>query len=409
MQDDIRLRLPPQNLDAERGVLGSMLLMNESIDSVSMLVSTGDFYRDSHAMAFSAMLDMHRNGCRAIDPITLSEELAKRGHLEDLGGVAFVVEIMNAVPHAAHANYYARIVREKSKTRSLIYTCHETLANAYDTAEPDKLLDDHAGRIEKLRESEHAEISTASEAVESLVALRKNPRQIHRTGISEIDRKLLGGMRDGDIIAVGGRPGTGKTVLLSQICQGVIRNGGTALFVSLEMTKEELIDRLATTMTLDQIADQSLLIADSTFDFERIAALIRSVARTRKIDVVAVDYIQLCEITLGRNDSREREIATMSRRFKKLAKSLKMPIVIGSQLNRESTKRGKPTLADMRESGAIEQDASVVILLSKSDNDEATLLDVAKHRGGPTGEIRMNLNGPKFQFEQIEHFSEYDL
>ena len=407
MQDDIRL--PPQNLDAERGVLGSMLLMNEAIDSVSMLVSAADFYRDPHAKTFTAMLDMHCNGCRAIDPITLSEELTKRGQLEEIGGAAFLAEILNAVPHAAHANYYARIVREKSKTRSLIYACHETLANAYDTAEPDELLDDHAGRIEKLRESEHTEISTAAEAVESLAALRKNPRQIHMTGISEIDRKLLGGMRDGDIIAVGGRPGTGKTVLLSQICQGVIRNGGTALFVSLEMTKEELVDRLATSMTLDQIADQSLLIADSTFDFERISALIRSVARTRKIDVVAVDYIQLCEITLGRNDSREREIATMSRRFKKLAKSLKMPIIIGSQLNRESTKRGKPTLADMRESGAIEQDASVVILLSKSDNDEATLLDVAKHRGGPTGEIRMNLNGPKFQFEQIEHFSEYDV
>lgn len=398
------VRLPPQNLDAERGILGSILLMNEAIDEISTIVANEDFYSDQHGKVFSAIVDMHRGGCRGIDGITLSEELVRRGQFEDIGGAGCIAQIVESVPHAAHARYYAKIVREKSRTRALIHACHQTMSNAYDTSDPAELIDDHAHRVEQIRQSESDEVTTAAEAVQSLAEHRRNPKQIHRTGISEIDHKLNGGMRDGDIIAVGGRPGTGKTILLSQICQGVISHGGTALFVSLEMTKEELVDRMSATRSLEEIADLNLLLIDATFNFERIAALIRSVARQRKLDVVVVDYIQLCEIKLGRSDNREREIATMSRRFKKLAKSIKLPIVIGSQLNRESVKRGKPTLADMRESGAIEQDASVVILLSKSNNEEETLIDIAKHRGGPIGEIRMMLNGPQFRFE-----SNYEL
>jgi replicative DNA helicase len=168
------------------------------------------------------------------------------------------------------------------------------------------------------------------------------------------------------------------------------------------MTKEELVDRMSATLSLDEIRDQQILFIDSVFDFERISALIRTTSRQRKIDVVVVDYIQLCEISLGKNDGREREIATISRRLKKMAKSVRCPFVIGSQLNRESLKRGKPTLADMRESGAIEQDASVVMLLSKSEDEEETLIDIAKHRGGPIGELRMVLNGPKFCFEEVK-------
>lgn len=405
MTDD-RLRLPPQNLDAERGVIGSILLMPSAIDEIAGIVSASDFYGFAHQILFTAISGMHRAGSVAIDPVTLADDLQKSGKLEDVGGVGALFQVLDSVPHAAHVRYYANIVREKSKARGLIYKCTEALNAAYESSDPLELIDDHARAIDALRESENDEVATAADAVESLAEHRANPKQVHRTGISKIDQKLNGGFRDGDLIAVGGRPGTGKTVLLSQLCQGVISAGEAALIVSLEMTKEELIDRMSTSIPLDTIAAMPLLFIDSVFEFERIAALIRSTARQRKLGIVAVDYIQLCEITLGRNDTREREIATMSRRFKKLAKSLKVPIVIGSQLNRESTKRGKPTLADMRESGAIEQDASVVILLSKSEDDEETLIDIAKHRGGPTGEIRMNLNGPKFRFE--DGYETYD-
>ena len=393
------IRLPPQNLDAERGVLGSILLMPSAIDEIAGIIAAEDFYDVSHQILFRSICAMHRASSVAIDPVTLAEELQKSGKLEEVGGVEQIFRVLESVPHAAHVRYYANIVKEKAKARGLIYACTTAISEAYDASDAVDLIDGHARAIETLRESENDEVATAAEAVESLAEHRANPRQIHRTGIIKIDQRLNGGFRDGDLIAVGGRPGTGKTVLLSQFCQGVIGSGETALIVSLEMTKEELIDRMTASIPVDTISAMPLMFIDNVFEFERICSLIRLVSRQRKLGIVAVDYIQLCEITLGRNDSREREIATMSRRFKKLAKSLKIPIVIGSQLNRESTKRGKPTLADMRESGAIEQDASVVILLSKSEDDEETLIDIAKHRGGPTGEIRMNLNGPKFRFE----------
>lgn len=399
MTDTISLRIPPQNIDAERAVIGAIMIRPDEIDTIGMVLASTDFYGIENQILYSALEAMHKRNEVAIDAVTLGEHLQRSGQLGTIGGVAYIATLLIDVPEASHGIHYARIVRDKSRARALIQACHEAMAVAYESEDPDDIIDSHARRIEQIRESETSEIATAAEAVESLIERRQNPRQIHKTGIWQLDQKLIGGMRDGDILAVGGRPGTGKTVLLSQICQGVLRNGGTPLFVSLEMTKEELVDRMSRELSLESIAETSILFMDAIFDFERIAALIRVLARQRKLDVVVVDYIQLCEITLGKGDNREREIATMSRRFKKLAKSLKVPIVIGSQLNRESTKRGKPTLADMRESGAIEQDASVVILLSKSDNDEETLIDVAKHRGGPIGEIRMVLNGPKFRFD----------
>lgn len=400
MSNKNELRMPPHSTMAERAVLGAIMLMPDLIDSVGMLISATDFYEENNRVIYATLDAMHSRNDIAIDPVTLADELQRAGKLQTAGGVVHIATILEEVPEASHGIYYARIVREKSRARELINACHVAMAAAYEAEDPSDLIDDHALRVSRIQDSDEAEVSTTSDAVDSLIESRRNPRQIHRTGIWQIDNKLKGGMRDGDVIAIGGRPGTGKTVLLSQICQGVIRDGGTALFVSLEMTKEELVDRMSSALPLDEIRDQQILFIDTVFEFERIASLIRTTARQKKIDVVVLDYIQLCEISVGRNETREREIATMSRRLKKLAKSIRCPVVIGSQLNRESVKRGKPTLADLRESGAIEQDASVVILLSKSEDDEETLIDIAKHRGGPTGEVRMLLNGPSFRFDE---------
>ena len=136
MTDD-RLRLPPQNLDAERGVLGSLMLMPSAVDEIATLISANDFYSDAHSKIYSAIADMHRAGCRGIDGITLSEELVRRGQFEDIGGVGYVAQIIEAVPHAAHARYYSGIVREKSRIRNLIYLCTDTLQSAYDATDAD--------------------------------------------------------------------------------------------------------------------------------------------------------------------------------------------------------------------------------------------------------------------------------
>ena len=187
---------------------------------------------------------------------------------------------------------------------------------------------------------------------------------------------------------------------MTQIGVGAAQFGAGVLIVSLEMMTEELIDRLSRSIPFETLSTLPLYFIDSTSDLGTIQSLVRVACRRYRIGVIVIDYLQLMEAKGGRNESREREIATISRRLKRMALDLQKPVIVGSQLNRESTKKGKPTLADLRESGSIEQDADIVLLLSASDDGPETLLQVAKQRGGRTGEITLKLDGPKFRFEQ---------
>jgi replicative DNA helicase len=187
-----------------------------------------------------------------------------------------------------------------------------------------------------------------------------------------------------------------------QIGANVAEQGSGVLIVSLEMMKEELIDRLSRTIDFDRLHQLPLYFIDSTSDLGTIQSLVRVACRRYKIGLIVIDYLQLMEVPGNKHDSRERQIATISRRLKRMALDLQKPVIVGSQLNRESTKKGKPTLADLRESGSIEQDADIVLLLSASDDGPETLLQVAKQRGGGTGEITLKLDGPRFKFNQEE-------
>jgi replicative DNA helicase len=311
-------------------------------------------------------------------------------------GLKTLAEMMESAWVSVHVDYYCRKLKEFSAADDARQIGKHL---AEEVVLDPGVIDDYVTRLTELKNENAQDIQSANEAVESLIEQRKSPRAIHSTGLATLDLRLNGGFRDGQLVVIGGRPGAGKSVLLSQCCLAESDRGNGALIVSLEMTKEELIDRINRHRDISDIRNAPLYLVDSTSDLTSIVALIKQAVRRYSIGLIALDYLQLCEVQHGRQDNRERQIATVSRRLKRLALDLRKPILVGSQLNRESTKRGKPTLADLRESGAIEQDADVVILLSNGDDGPDTTVDIAKHRGGARSEIQMRLDGPRFRFE----------
>lgn len=392
------IRLPPQNLDAERGVLGSLMLMSSAIDEIASIITPNDFYSDAHGKAYAAIGDMHRRGCRAIDPVTLSEELIRRGEFEDIGGAGYIAQIVEAVPHAAHVRYYAGIVREKSRMRSVIHLCTETLRRAYDATEADELIADLDARTKRLRDSgSTGELHSMAEAVDELEAYESNPGAVGGTGLSELDRILDGGFREAQSIIVAGRPGHGKSVLVCQFARTCAERGEPALILSLEMLKREIAGRFSRTIDRNRLRQLPMYFDDSAVVANKICSRIRYAHRRYGITIAVLDYLQLVEPD-DRKSQRERQVAEVSRSMKLLARELRIPIVIACQLNRQSVnEKRKPRLSDLRESGSVEQDADIVLMLNE-DEDGASEIIVAKNRGGPSGIVRVTFDRPKFLF-----------
>ena len=312
-------------------------------------------------------------------------------------GLELLVSLSSAPWEAAHIEHYCDVLLRHAATDDA-HQLGERLSK--EPMVDEKLIDEYITKLDQIQRGRKDEIKTAADALRGLEERKANPLVIHKTGIAPLDDKLRGGLRDGQIAVIGGRPGAGKSVLLTQIAANMAERGEGALVVSLEMMKEEIADRLTRTREAQQLESMPLYFIDSTSDLGVICSLIRVACRRHKIGVVVIDYLQLAEVPTGKNENRERQIATISRRLKRLAMDLQKPVIVGSQLNRESTQRGKPSLADLRESGSIEQDADIVILLSKSDDGPETTIDIAKQRGGSLGEVVMRLDGPRFQFVQ---------
>jgi len=379
----------------ERALVCAAFNGAETIDYISSLITDSDFASVDLRTIWTAQRRL-ADEAQPIDAITVLGHMERHHNVPSNLGIKTLIELRSAAWESAHVEYYCGKLREHA-TADGVRELGEQLAK--EQHGDSDTIDRYIVRLDEIRQGRKDEIHSAAEAVESMLEHRQNPREVHKTGIWQLDQKLKGGMRDGQVVVIGGRPGTGKSVLLTQICIEVSARGETALIVSLEMPKEEITERIAATHELDAISNMPLLFIDHTSDFGVISSLIKIACRRHAVGVVAIDYIQLCEVKHGGRENREQQIAMISRRIKRLAGDIKCPIVIGSQLNRESTKRAKPSLADLRESGSVEQDADIVILLSKGDDDDETTIDVAKHRGGPTGEIKMRLNGPRFVFE----------
>ncbi|MGE0377575.1 MAG: replicative DNA helicase [Planctomycetaceae bacterium] len=419
-------RIPPQDLEAERSVLGSCLLQNDVIDDVLTLVRSSHFYSDAHQKMFAAMLRMHEQGIRGIDAVTLSHELQKRSELEQAGGPTALMRILETVPHAAHAQYYARIVRDKWLQRTLIDVCTETLRETYDSSEETEQILARAEQrvfaiVEQQEEIDKFAIRDILDDTFARIFERMDQEGtisgLH-TGFDGLD-SLTSGFQSSELLILAARPSMGKTALVCNFALSVSRQERKGVLVfSLEQSKLELAERFLCIQArldghklrqgdLDEVEQHSLheasnemrdfpLFIDDTAGrtISQIAAVSRRLKRRFGLGLVIIDYLQLIESD-DRNLPREQQISTITRRLKFLAKDLSIPVIALAQLNRgvEQREDKRPRLADLRESGAIEQDADIVMFLHRPEAydpedrpGEADLI-IAKNRNGPIGTV----------------------
>ena len=440
-------RLPPQNLEAERGVLGSVLLMNDVLDEVAEVLSPDHFYTDAHRKIFSAIRRLYDNGAQAIDPLTLAEELDRHSELEDIGGTAYLEQVLESVPHAGHARYYAGIVREKWVQRQLIFACNEILSECYDGShDPDDVLSSAEQRIFRILDDqgEPRKILIKDillDAFDRINERMENDEVISGipTGFSDLDQKL-NGLQPSELVVIAARPSMGKTALVCNIAEGVAMEAGQGvLLFSLEQSNLELAERLLCIRsqvnshrlrsgTLDDDERKLLVHASGELSeaplflddhpgrtIAQITAVARRLQRRNGIAVVIIDYLQLIEPE-DKSAPREQQIALITRRLKALAKELNVPVIALAQLNRgvEHREDKRPRLSDLRESGAIEQDADVVMFLHRPEHynpedrpGEADVI-VAKNRNGPTDSVTMTWIKESMRFANFSQLDEPD-
>jgi replicative DNA helicase len=447
--DDILRRLPPQNIEAEQSVLGAVLLENEAINQALEILTADDFYRETHREIFRAMMELsdHNN---PVDAITLTDALRTKSVLEQVGGPAYIAELADSVPTAANVGHYARIVREKAVLRSLATIATDIASSAYEAnANVDEFLDTAEHRIfeiseRRIKPSFHTMPELTRESLRILERLYENRELVTGvpTGFKDLDT-LTAGLQPSDLIVLAARPSMGKTALALNIAAYAAMDAepkrGVAFF-SLEMSKEQLVLRmLCSEARVDsakaragylserdfpklaqaaaRLSEANIFIDDSS-DTTAITlkAKCRRLARDRSnnLGLVLVDYLQLMR-SARPGESREKEIAEISRSLKALAKELKLPVIALSQLNRQVETRPdrRPLLADLRESGAIEQDADVIAFIYREemykgkDSKEAGVAEiiVAKQRNGPTDTVKLTyLN----QYTRFENYAPAD-
>jgi replicative DNA helicase len=417
-------RVPPHNLEAEESVLGSMMLSAEAIAEVVEIVRPGDFYRSANAQVFDTLREVYGRG-DPVDAITAVEELKRRGLLEDIGGHLYIHELVERVPTPASAPSYARIVAEAALLRRLISAAADIMESAYSAPEePERVADEAEQRIyDVARHDEKDQVATLHDLVdEAMTDLEKIQNRESAfagvpTGFRDVDA-LLSGLQGGNLIIIAARPGVGKSSLVTNLARNVAVDAGlpVAMF-SLEMSRWEIGMRLLCgearvpwdsirnkrvgaedwsriAQAADSLHDAPLFIVDSgNVTLVDIRAKARRLAARRQgLGLIIVDYLQLMSHT-RRVDNRQQEIAEISRGLKMFAKELEIPIIAVSQLNRDPERRQdkRPQLSDLRESGALEQDADVVMFIHRDDSDPAKKgladLIVAKHRNGPTDTI----------------------
>ena len=438
--EELSRRLPPQNIEAEESVLGGVLLENGALDRALELVEPEDFYREAHRKIMRAMLSLHERN-EPVDLVTLSDELRRRGDLQDVGGSPYLVELAEKVPTAANVAHYARIVRERAILRGLITTSTEIATQAYEARKDvDSFLDEAEHRIfalseRKVRRSFYRLKDLVFESFHTIERMYDQRELVTGvpTGFHDLDA-MTSGLQRGDLVIVAGRPSMGKTAFALNVGQhaALQANIGVAVF-SLEMSKEQLALRLLCSEArvnmnklrqgftgdrdLQALAKAAGRLNDAPVYIDDTPALslleMRAKARRLKRDpdarlgLILIDYLQLMRGSAGA-DSREQEIAGISRGLKALAKELDLPVVALSQLNRQVEQRSgekKPQMADLRESGAIEQDADVILFLfrpwvyDKAAEERAAEVIVGKQRNGPIGTVEVTFMSEFTRFE----------
>jgi replicative DNA helicase len=423
-------RIPPQNVEAEQSVLGAMLISREAIEKAGEILQADDFYRKDDQIIFSAIMDLHEHN-QAVDLVTVVEELRKTGKLDAVGGPATITALTKVVPTAANVVYHAKIVEEKSLRRHLINAATDIAATGYEEESDISQTIDQAeqkilsvanrkqtGGVAKIRDIVREAMERVEKLYDSKEAFTGLP-----TGFSDFD-KMTSGLQPSDLIIVAARPSMGKSSLVLNIAEHVALKGHKSVaFFSLEMSKEQLVQRMlcsqagidASRLRVGQLQDKewpNLVNAADRLSNARImlddtpgmtAMEMRTKARRWKVenglDLIIVDYLQLMQGSSRRaNDNRQQEMSEISRSLKGLARELNVPVIALSQLSRsvEARTSKRPMLSDLRESGALEQDADIVAFIYRDDyynpdteNKNIAELIIAKHRNGPVGTVQL--------------------
>jgi len=438
-------RLPPQNIEAEESVIGSLLIDPDAIIKIASFLRPEDFYREAHQTIYRAILSLHERRQPA-DFVTLVDELTRQGQIEQLGGAAYLTSLINQVPTSVHVEHYAHIVERTHIMRRLISAAGEIAALAYeDQGEIDEVIDQaerilfdvSQRRISRTLVPISEVIKSYYDRVEFLVEHRDETLGVP-TGFADLDR-LLGGLQPSDLLIIAARPGVGKTSLaISMATNAALRNNAVVAMFTLEMSAEQLAQRMISAQTgidsqrlrLGHIEDleweqftrasgtlsQASIFIDDTPSPSpmEIRTKARRLAAEYDLDLVIVDYLQLMQAGNRRQDNRVQEISYISRSLKGLARELSVPVVALSQLSRavETRQDKRPVLSDLRDSGSIEQDADVVMFIYRDemyneDSERANIADiiVAKHRNGPTDTISLHFDPSLTKFSDLDLYS----
>lgn len=437
------IKTPPQNVEAERAVLGAILIDHDSINRVLEILSAEDFYLETHRLIFSSMVVLSEKN-EPTDFVTVNNHLASQGSLDMAGGASYLSSLTDTIPSSANVASYCKIIREKSLVRRLIETAAEIATRGYEQSgeEADSLID-HAEKMifsiseKRLKSSFYAVKEVVMESFKRIERLFESKKQITglATGFKEFDN-LTCGLQPGELIIVAGRPSMGKTALALNIAEhaSIVEGGKVAVF-SLEMSKEQLVTRMLCsqahidsnklrkgaleegdwpklTKAAGHLSEVNIFIDDQASpSVLEMRAKSRRLKRDKGLDLIIVDYLQLIKPS-GYSQNREQEISEISRSLKALAKELGVPVMALSQLNRavENRMNKRPQLADLRESGAIEQDADVIAFVYRDEFYDPNSVDkgtaeiiIGKQRNGPTGVSRLAFLSQYTKFENLAY------
>jgi len=436
-------KLPPQNLEAERACIGSMLLDREAIEAAIDILQSEDFYSTQNRVVFDAIVDLYARSV-PVDIVTINDSLKASGEIEKAGGVVYVASLLEDVPTSANIEYYSKIVEQKSLLRKLIKAASSIVSISYATDkdafeivdEAERLIFDVAERRE-IKGYFHINevIKDSINAIEKLYH-RKDIYTGIPSGFKKFD-ELTSGFQRSELIIIAARPSVGKTALALNIAQnvGIVQKKNVALF-SLEMSKEALIQRMLCsearidsqklrkgflrtedwaplTTGAGKLADANIFIDETPgISDMQLRAKSRRIQSRHGLDMIIVDYLQLMESGRRRNEGRTQEISEISRSLKSLARELSIPVIALSQLSRAVESRGRdkrPILSDLRESGAIEQDADLVAFLYRDElynpntaDKNITEVIIQKQRNGPTGVVKLYFKKEYTRFENLE-------
>jgi replicative DNA helicase len=430
------VKIPPHSLEAEACTLGAILIDKDAIVSVSEFLRPEHFYEQKNGLIFQSLLDLYEQR-KPIDIITLKDELKKRKILKKIGGTAYLTSLVNQVPTAAHIEQYGAIIRDNYTKRELISAAAKITEAAFDEGqEATQVLDKAEQQVFGLSQKHLKQVflpvgEVLAESFDRLDELHKKAGGLRGvpTGFKDLDNTLAG-MQDSNLLILAARPGLGKTAFALGIAQAVaVKERLPVGFFSLEMSKEELVDRLLVfqadidawrlktgrleeedftrlSEAMGELAEAPLFIDDTpALSILEMRTKARRLLAEQGLRLLIVDYLQLMRsVRLWEN--RVQEVSEISMGLKNLARELKVPVLAVSQLSREVEKRGhkRPQLADLRESGALEQDADVVMFLWREDEEdlENIELEIAKHRNGPLRRLRLRFRGDRIRFYQVE-------